>query len=156
MTIQRILVAIDDSSDALAAAHLAIEIAAGASATLRVLHLLTDHGLSDLLGEPEAGAAAGGPVTERRTAGARSLLRHVQRLAKRAGVTAEMRLVEGDAGSGILAEARDWGADLVVVGRSSQAGPGAPYIGQQVRQVLEFAQQPVLVVPAPDRPGAGR
>jgi nucleotide-binding universal stress UspA family protein len=48
----------------------------------------------------------------------------------------------------VLAEARAWHADLVVLGRSGQhRRSAAPGLGSQVRTVLEFTEVPVLVVP---------
>jgi nucleotide-binding universal stress UspA family protein len=49
----------------------------------------------------------------------------------------------------VLAQAREWRADLVVLGRSREAGVGDPFIGGQTRLVLEFTDIPVLVVPPP-------
>jgi hypothetical protein len=55
----------------------------------------------------------------------------------------------GTSGAG-TGKARVWGADLIVLGRSNLPGPGQPYVGSHTRQVLEFAERPVPVVPAPD------
>jgi hypothetical protein len=37
---------------------------------------------------------------------------------------------------------------VIVIGRSGGRRSGEPYVGSEVRHVLEFADQPVLVVPA--------
>lgn len=145
--IGRILVAVDDSPAALAAVHTAIELAVCSRATLRVTHVLTDHQLSSRISESESDRPAR-TVAERRRAEVGSLLRHMQRLAQQAGVEAEIVVLEGEAAQEILAQARSWPADLVVVGRSGRTGAGQPYVGHETRHVLEFADQPVLVVPA--------
>ncbi|MBN9946213.1 universal stress protein, partial [Listeria monocytogenes] len=46
--------------------------------------------------------------------------------------------------------AREWQADLVVLGKSSRSASGEPYIGARSRHVLEFADQPVVIVPPPE------
>ena len=55
----------------------------------------------------------------------------------------------GEPAQEILQEARRWPADLVVIGRGPEPGVGGPYVGRETRIVLEYAEQPVLVVPGP-------
>lgn len=45
--------------------------------------------------------------------------------------------------------ARALPADLVVLGSAGRRGPGQPYIGHHTQHILEFAEWPVLTVPAP-------
>jgi len=144
--INRILVTVDDSRAALAAARLAVELAGRLHARVLAVHVLQDHLLSDLV----ASSSARPDVARRRDAAAGSVLEHVVRLGDRApGVEVEGRLTEGDPAPAVLAEARAWNADLLVVGRSARTGVGEPYMGKTVLHVLEFAEIPVLVVPSP-------
>ena len=147
-TPQRILVAVDDSPAALAAVQVAVGIATRTGARVRFVNVVSDGllvtGLSTL---DRAGA-----LDERRGASAASLLHHVRARAESAGVQAETVRLEGDPAPNLLAQARGWHADLVVVGRSDVRGSGRPYVGTVTRHVLEFSECPVLVVP---RPSAG-
>lgn len=149
--ITRILTAVDDSPAALTAARAAVDLAAQLGARVRVVNVLRDGALGDTLA-----AVSGDPrVGERRGVAAASVLGHVARLARRAGLQVETCQLHGEPARRILAEARGWHADLVVIGRSNQARrAGAPYVGGETAHVLEFAEQPVLVVP-PSPPATG-
>jgi len=144
--IRRVLVAVDDSPASLAAARLAVELAATWNASLRAVSVVGDHlvdeRLAAVLGPPEPE-----PLARRRENAASAVLRHLARLAEQSGVPIETRQLDGEPAAVILDEARRWPADLVVLGRSDRHGAGEPYIGAQTRQVLEFADRPVLVVP---------
>ncbi len=141
--IERILLAVDDSPDSLAAARLAIELAGTLNARLRIIHVSADH-LLDAAVEAASGRPA---VGVRRAQSAAAILTRVAGLAEAAGVAAETNLLAGDAGPAILDAVREWQADLVVVGKSARSATGEPYVGTQTRHILEFADQPVLVVP---------
>lgn len=120
----RILVAVDDSPPALAAARLAIELARVWSAEL------------DIVAVAEEGTDS------------EALLRHVGVEADAAGVVVTETQAHGrHAFEAILATAREGNADLIVMGRSDERGPGRPYVGSQTEHVLEFTEIPVLVVP---------
>jgi nucleotide-binding universal stress UspA family protein len=144
--IRRVLVAVDDSPASLAAARAAVELAAGWQASLRVVSVVGDHALAERLAAVVA-PADGEPLDRRRARAASAMLHHVEQLAERSGVPVETRLREGAPAAVILDEARRWPADLVVLGRSGRHAAGEPAIGSQTRQVLEFAEEPVLVVP---------
>jgi nucleotide-binding universal stress UspA family protein len=141
--IERILLAVDDSPSALAAATVAIDLARRLNAQLLAVNVLADHLLSTML----ARASADPEIAVRRDSSAASVLGHVAHMADRAGVALETQLLEGDVARLVLRTARTWHADLLVVGHSDQRAPGEPYVGSQTAHILEFAEQPVLVVP---------
>jgi nucleotide-binding universal stress UspA family protein len=124
---KRILVAIDDSSPALAAAALAIELASTPTTALRFVTVI----------EPGRDPDA--------------ILRHVRGLARDRGISPTLSAVDdGDtAFEAILIVAQEWRADLIVMGRSDKRRPGGHYVGSQTEHLLEFTDIPVLVVPAP-------
>jgi nucleotide-binding universal stress UspA family protein len=64
-------------------------------------------------------------------------------------------LARGSPARRILGEAQAWAADLTVIARSQQRRrTGDPYVGSETAHVLEFAEQPVLVVsPTPEPDG---
>lgn len=143
--IRRLLVAVDDSPDALAAARLAVELASSLQAELQAVHVLADHGLDAAL---DAGAelAGVGPAALRRDRSAAAVLARVSAAAATAGVGVRTQLLTGRVGPALLRVARDWPADLLVIGSSGRAGSGTGYVGAMTRHMLEFAEQPVLVV----------
>jgi nucleotide-binding universal stress UspA family protein len=145
----RVLVAVDDSPAALAAARLAVRLAQECGATLRLVTVVADHAVSDRLRAELGDAATGDGLARRRGAAADAVLRHVARQAVQAGVPVQTVQLEGEPAARVLQQASAWDADLIVVGRSDLAGTGEPYVGALTREVLEFAEQPVLVVPAP-------
>ncbi|MFZ2013471.1 MAG: universal stress protein [Nocardioides sp.] len=141
--IERILLAVDDSPDALAASRLGAELAVGLGGELRVIHVLPDHEIDALLqtGATELDLAA------RRTSSATSVLARAADLAKSSRVPVSTVLRQGEVARAVLDEAHAWRADLVIVGRSFRSVSGEPYVGPQTRQILELANRPVLVVP---------
>jgi nucleotide-binding universal stress UspA family protein len=144
----RVLLAVDDSADSLAAARLAVRLAAQGGNLLRAVHVSADGALDEAL--RTAGARPG--IGARRGRSEAAVLARVQRLAQEAGIDLETALLHGEVGRTLLDEARRWRADLVVVGKSTRSAFGEPYIGTVTRHVLEFSEQPVLVVPPPAAP----
>jgi nucleotide-binding universal stress UspA family protein len=124
----RILVAVDDSPPSMRAAAAATELAGEQGAELHFV-------------------AVSEPSTD-----ADQALNHVAALADAAGVPSRTTLTDGGhAFEVLLSIAHDWGADLIVMGRSDNRRPGVPYIGSQTEHLLEFTDIPVLVVPYPPR-----
>ena len=72
---------------------------------------------------------------------------HNEAERRRRGVRAETTHLTGDPAALLLAEASNWGADLLVIGRSGVRGTGRPFVGAVTRKVLELLEAPVLVVP---------
>lgn len=139
--IKHILLAVDDSSDSLAATRLAVSLSSALNAQLRAVHVLADHEL-DLALE----TATGRPVGGRRGHHVASVLARVSSLAEDEGVAVDTQVLSGAVGTAILDAARDWDADLVIIGKSARLATGEPYVGALTRHVLEFADEPVLVV----------
>lgn len=122
--VTRILVAIDDSPPALAAADRAIDLAGSEGAELRFVAVR----------EPGRDPSAA--------------LRHVSGRARVAGIEPSGATVDGGQPFEVLLrEAEAWSADLIVMGRSDKRPPGTPYVGSQTEHLLEFSPIPVLVVP---------
>lgn len=141
----RILVAVDDSPAALTAVSAAVDLAVRTGACLRFVHVIGDGEL--VRGLERLGRD--GKVAAERSGAAVSLLRHVSAEAERAGVQVDSLRLTGAPGALLLRAARDWNADLVIIGRSDLRGAGRAYVGAVTREVLEFSEAPVLVVPRP-------
>jgi nucleotide-binding universal stress UspA family protein len=145
--IHHILVAVDDSADALAATRLAVELARELHASLRAVHVGSNHDV-----EAALSTASDTPMGARRGQGQAALLARVAAIGAAGGVAVETVLVPGRVGAALLRAARDWDADLVVIGKSGRPVVGDPYVGSLTRHVLEFADQPVVVVPVATTP----
>ena len=140
--IRRILLAVDDSPGSLDAARLGIEIAHALGGTVRAVTVVADDLATERLGRA---------MDSRRVRAAETVLGYVATLAGRAALPAETVQLVGEPAPQILDQARGWPADVIVIGRSRQPGTGQPYVGSQTREVLEFADVPVLVVPTAQR-----
>jgi nucleotide-binding universal stress UspA family protein len=129
--IHRILLTVDDSTPALAAARVAIALADSLGAEL---HAVT--------------VAEEGHDPDR-------VLRHVEAQASRAGVPVTTTGIRDGSPpfEQVLSTALGWRADLIVMGRSDRRRTGRPYVGSQTEHLLEFTEIPVLVVPGPARDG---
>jgi nucleotide-binding universal stress UspA family protein len=135
--IRHILLAVEDSPGSLRAARLGIELARASGARVRAVIVVVDHELAGRLGD--------GGRRLRDTAD--SVLAYVAGLAADATVPIETVELAGEPAQRVLEQARDWPADLIVIGRCREPGVGRPYVGSQARAILEFAEAPVLVVP---------
>jgi nucleotide-binding universal stress UspA family protein len=141
--ITKLLVAVDDSPAGIRAARVGSELAARLGAELRLMTVFQDGVVAAALARVSAEPA----VSERRLGSVASVLAHAVRLAAQAGVTAQTCQREGEPGPEVLAEARSWSADLLVLGRAAQRRPGESYVGDVAAHVLELAEVPVLLVP---------
>ncbi len=140
----RILLAVTDSPAGLAAARAAIHFAKQSGGQVRAVHVLGEPGAA-------AGPRRGAPRAEaddRRSADSASVLGYVTGLGQRAGVAVEALTLHGQPARAILSQASAWQADVIVLGRSGVRHVGQPFVGSQVLHVLEFAEVPVVVVPA--------
>lgn len=142
--ITRVLVAVDDTGASIRAASVAAELADRTGCRLRALNVFQDGVLTGFVAE----VVGDGAVEEARRVAGSSILEHVGRIARSHGVCVESCERDGEPGPEILAEARAWGADLVVLGRSAPRAGGSPKVVDGVnRHVLEFSDVPVLLVP---------
>ncbi|MCV2393572.1 universal stress protein [Actinotalea sp. M2MS4P-6] len=142
------LVAVNDSEAAFAAAEVAVSWAAVLGARVHVLTVIEPW-------ERAHHAYATDEVSHREVQqqAAHAALHHVTALGEGAGVPVTGAVRHGAVGSQVLAEAAACGADLVVMARVSRPGHAMPTVGSATLRVLEFATVPVLVVPTEVPPG---
>lgn len=69
------------------------------------------------------------------------------------GLSVEVAVRDGEPGPAIVEEAREWGADLIVVGSRGHTGLVRLIAGSVSRHVVDHAPCPVEVVPC--EPGGG-
>ncbi|WP_372594002.1 universal stress protein [Actinotalea sp.] len=140
--IEVVLVAVNDSTPAFAAAAVAVDLAQALGARVRAVTVLEPwpdgrtHGGADLL-----------DLRRRREQAGEAALRHVTALGQGAGVEVSGVRREGAVAVAILDEAAAVEAGLIVLARVSRRGHALPDIGSATLRVLEFATVPVLVVP---------
>lgn len=147
--IARILLAVDDSPAGLSAARTAIDLAVACSADVRAVTVLRDGPLETALADIRAGQESRTALQARRGGGQTVLLRHVVDMGRAAGFVPQTAALLGEPAPAILDEVRTYSPDVIVIGRSDRRSAGQPYVGSEVRHVLEFAEVPVLVVPPP-------
>lgn len=146
---RRILLAVNDSPAGVAAARAAIAFAHDCGGTLLALHVLADAAPpGQPPGSSGAGAESGGGTGAGAQRASAALLGWIGGLARTDGVPIETRTLAGTPAQEIIDQAASWAADVIVLGRSGVRHVGQPFVGSQVLHVIEFADLPVLVVPA--------
>jgi nucleotide-binding universal stress UspA family protein len=135
----RIMVAVDGSDTSNKALVAALQLARDRNARLMLLHCV-----DELLLLADGGLGIGS-ATDR---GAK-VLEDAEAIARAAGIEAERRLVDTPIkrlGETVAEEARDWKADLVVIGSHGRRGLGRLLLGSDAEQILRLAPVPVLCV----------
>ncbi len=102
---------------------------------------------------PESGIAVVPMIDAMKDAGRRVLAKCVKSLA-RSGVKPETALAENAAGGitrTVLAQAKRWKADLIVVGTHGRTGVKRALMGSDAESLARESPVPVLVVPSGKR-----
>jgi nucleotide-binding universal stress UspA family protein len=148
---ERILVPVDGTDTAKRGLLEAIRLSkALGEATLRLVHFVDD---SALALNPEAGIAAA-PLVEDFAEGGKQILAEAHALAAAQGVNVEVALHEnftGRVADLIVEEARQWQAQLIVMGTHASGGIRHAVMGSDAEAVLHGAEIPVLLVRVPDK-----
>jgi nucleotide-binding universal stress UspA family protein len=139
---QKILLAVDDGPTSEWAREEAVVLACDLGARLAVLHVI-DTGFSF----PADWNYAEDEVLARKRREGDDLLRHTAaRILAELGTRAEALLREGEPASQIVDAARDWGADMIVMGCHARGRLGDLLQGSTTRAVVRDAPCPVLIV----------
>ena len=145
---RRILVPVDGSETSNRAVVAALQMARENGGRIRLVHALDE--LAYLSGYEYSADL----LKAARDEGAR-VLEAAQSMAQSASVPADGRLVETAGrrlGELVAEEARNWEADLVVVGTHGRRGMSRILLGSGAEQVLRLAPVPVLAVRTPQAP----
>ncbi|MDB5900549.1 MAG: UspA domain protein [Ramlibacter sp.] len=141
---KRILVPVDGSETSNKALLVALELAALKGGQVRLVHALDE--LAHVAGYPYSAQLR----SVVRDAGLQILQRALA-IADAAEVSAETCLLESAGGSRlgemVAQEARQWAADLIVVGTHGRRGVTRALLGSGAEQVIRLAPVPVLTVP---------
>lgn len=146
---QHILVPVDGSDASQHALQTAIGLARQFGARLRLVHVLED--AAYLAGYDPAGAAAGELYRATRESG-QSILQQAADTVRAAGLEPETLFIDqfGERLPQAVADAaRDWPADLVVVGTHGRRGLSRLMLGSGAEQIIRTSPVPVLVARQP-------
>lgn len=144
---ERILVAVDGSPTSDRGLSEAIRLAKLTGARLRLVNVVDDMGVISGMGE--YGAACMGGLLEGMKEAGTQVLEDARATATRQGVGAETVLFDGLSGRVsdlIVAEAKRWGADLIVLGTHGRRGVRRMVLGSDAEQIVRAAPVPVLLV----------
>jgi len=141
---QRILVPVDGSETSDKALQEALKLVAGQPAQLLLLHVVEDMQFLDAEGYVNYAE-----LRELTLNMGKRMLDKAAEIATQAGITADSKLVEAAGkriANVITAEAKDWPADLVVIGTHGRSGFSHLLFGSVAEGVVRGASVPVLLV----------
>jgi nucleotide-binding universal stress UspA family protein len=148
---KRILVPVDGSATSMAGLRQAIGLAKQDRARLRLVHIVDMR----FVAQAPGGILISETVFDSMRNAGRKVLAKAQALARSAGVNADtaMRETFGErVATGIVAEARKFRADLVVIGTHGRRGFSRAVLGSDAEEVVRSTRVPVLLVRAKGAP----
>ena len=146
----KILVPIDGSDTSVLGLDEAIKIAKNQGSTIRLVHIVDEYVL-DYAYSPGLYATN---VIETMRATGQSVLDKAEAHVRESGVQVESVLQEtigGPAADLIVAQAKAWPADLIVIGTHGRRGLRRLAVGSDAEQVLRSSPVPVLMVRRPEK-----
>jgi nucleotide-binding universal stress UspA family protein len=152
---RKILVPLDGSGPSRAGLEQGLALAKSEGARLRLMHVVDEQVLMQGI-EPAFNV---GDVIATLTAQGRKLLAAGAAVARRRGVKAETVFYEqriGRVADRIIREAKNWHADLIVMGTHGRRGLGRLVMGSDAESVLRESPVPLLLVKAGGRRRAVR
>ena len=141
---QRILVPVDGSPTSERALQEALRLAQQQSGRLELVHVLGDVRLmeaSSYINYAE--------MKDAMTSAGKKLLEQSRMVAQQSGTAAEVKLLEAGGAriaSAIVEEARQWQADLIVIGTHGRTGFSRVLFGSVAEGVVRTAHIPVLLM----------
>jgi len=141
----KILVPVDGSETSTRGLNEAIKMAKAQGSELRLVHIVNEF-IFEYTYSPGVYAAN---LIETMVKGGKEVLDAAATAAKREGVKAQTVLVEsigGVAADLILAQAKQWPADLIVMGTHGRRGLARLAMGSDAEQVVRAATVPVMLV----------
>lgn len=147
---KRILVPVDGSSTSRRGLQEAITLAGLTGGQLRLLHVVDE--LSAAMSMSGQGVVSADMFQLLREGG-EQVLAEALAAVRSHQLVADSVLIEGFSGrlcDHVLAQAQQWGAEIIVLGSHGRRGVGRMVMGSDAEQIIRTAQVPVLVVRTPD------
>ena len=151
MSFHKVLTAIDDDPIAAHAAEVGMDLARSVDAQVALIHAVDP----SLIFAPEAGVATDELALRAEQDGTRLMADFRERLPT--GTHVQQFIPQGPPGAEIVKAAREWEADLIVIGSHGRRAPREPWLVALRRQ--SCARHPVrssLSEPRNERPKRGR
>jgi nucleotide-binding universal stress UspA family protein len=151
---RRILVALDGSETSIRALTASLNLARQGGGRVRMVHVVEE--LAYLGGFDPYGASSGDLIKVIRENGEKVLANGLA-AAQSAGVEADTVLYDnfGERLPEAVADAaKQWNADLIVVGTHGRRGIGRVLMGSGAEQIIRLSPVPVLVIRSPETPPA--
>ncbi len=139
----RILVPVDGSKFSLQAVRLARRLAHFHNSSLLLLHVLDTAVVEQL---QRFSNKSHDEVRAEMEKNARGFLEDMSMEVSEQQITVDIALREGMPHEGILIEADNWGADLIVMGKLGKRGVSRILLGSVAERVIEFTRLPVMLV----------
>jgi nucleotide-binding universal stress UspA family protein len=142
---KNILVAVDGSAAALRGLEEATKVAKSVGGRLMLIHVVSD---PIMAADYVPSVYSEGIFQALRETGAK-VLEQAATIARSAHVSAEQRLLEtvgGRAADEIVKQARDWPADLIVMGTHGRRGLKRLVMGSDAELVLRLSAVPLLLI----------
>jgi nucleotide-binding universal stress UspA family protein len=140
MPFQKILIAVDSEPVAAHAAEMGVELAHAVGAQVGLISVI-DSSLADSVATDVAPAE----LLAQLRADAKQLIAAL-RLKVAPGPTTLAFTPEGSPGQEIVKAAKDWPADMIVIGSHGRSGLGRVLLGSVAEAVMRHAPCPVLIV----------
>ena len=140
--LRRVVLAEDGSRDAQAASNLLLRWPVFRGADIRVVGASIGNSRTH---PNERAAIDGQQVAQEALAAVEALVASTAGRLRRAGLSADTSVREGDPAAEILATAGDWSADLITLGSQGQTGLTRQLRGSVARKILEHAPCSVLI-----------
>jgi nucleotide-binding universal stress UspA family protein len=145
MVYKRILVPVDGSPTSMAGLNEALRLARNQKARVRLVHIVDE--------VPIFSSSEGGvniePVIESLKSGGKSILARTAKMVAARGVRAETEMVENTTSrvaDVLVARAKRWRADLIVMGTHGRRGVNRLVLGSDAELVVRNSPVPVLLV----------
>ena len=145
MVYRKILVPVDGSPTSVAGLNEALRLAKNQKARVRLIHIVDE--------VPIFSSAEGGlniePVVESLKSGGKRILARAEKLAAARGAKAETELFENATSrvaDVLVARAKRWRADLIVMGTHGRRGVNRLMLGSDAELVVRNSPVPVLLV----------
>lgn len=143
---EKILVPVDGSPTSLAGLNEAIALARVMGSTIKLLHVVDE---ISLMTSFEAAMALPPNVFDLLKEAGQQVLSDAEARTKAAGIAVEAELFESYSGRVsdlVLTKAKEWGAQIIVLGTHGRRGVGRVLLGSDAEQVLRQSPVPVLLV----------